>query len=81
MINEHLCHDGQMTKKKSVNVDANSVSPTKKPKQKRPKIISPSRQKYETLFEKYFIGKYLDRKLDEEKKIKEEETGITVIDA
>ena len=53
MINEHLCHEGAGNKKKTSNGDGSS--PSKKPKTKRPKIISPSRQKYETYFEKYFI--------------------------
>ena len=75
MINEHLCHDGvgtQTTKKKTLPGE-NGASPTKKPKQKRPKIISPSRQKYETLFERYFISKHLDKQLLNEKKTLAEE--------
>lgn len=43
------------------------ASPSKKPKQKRPKIISPSRQKYETVFESYFVNKYTEKKLHEQK--------------
>ena len=39
--------------------------PMKKPKQKRPKIISPSRQKYETNFESYYISKHLEKKIEE----------------
>lgn len=69
MINQSLCHDAESTKKKkplpgSENQDG---SPSKRPKQKRPKIISPSRQKYETVFESYFISKYTEKKLKEQK--------------
>ena len=66
MINAHLCHDGSVTKKKTVNVGDASGSPAKKPKMKRPKIISPQRQKYETHFERYFVGKHLEKKLKED---------------
>ena len=66
MINEHLCHDASSNKKKK-QVEGgpgdDGQSPIKKPKQKRPKIISPSRQKYETLFERYFVSKHLEKKL------------------
>jgi hypothetical protein len=81
MINEHLCHDGAQIQKKKVAVlgGAADGSPSKKPKQKRPKIISPSRQKYETNFEKYFINKHLDKKLNEERQQKLED-GLTVPD-
>lgn len=75
MINEHLCHDAvgaQTTKKKAAPGD-NGASPAKKPKQKRPKIISPSRQKYETLFERYFISKHVEKQLVDEKKTLAEE--------
>jgi hypothetical protein len=70
MINQSLCHDAESNKKKkplpgSENQDG--ASPSKKPKQKRPKIISPSRQKYETVFESYFISKYTEKKLKEQK--------------
>jgi hypothetical protein len=41
MINGNLCHEGAVVKKKSAN--AGEASPNKKPKAKRPKIISPSR--------------------------------------
>lgn len=53
MINEHLCHDPG-----SGHKPAGEQTPTKKPKAKRPKIISPSRQKYETHFERYFVQKH-----------------------
>lgn len=42
MINEHLCHDVNDSKKKSQD---DSQSPKKS---KRPKVISPKRQQYET---------------------------------
>ncbi len=71
MINESLCNDNSGGKKKAaaagnVSGDANG-SPMKKPKQKRPKIISPSRMKYETNFESYYISKHLEKKLEEQK--------------
>jgi hypothetical protein len=48
MINESLCNDNSGGKKKAPTAavnpdDAAGGSPMKKPKQKRPKIISPSR--------------------------------------
>lgn len=71
MINESLCNDNSGGKKKTtvnVNADGNpNGSPMKKPKQKRPKIISPSRQKYETNFESYYITKHLEKTLEEQK--------------
>jgi hypothetical protein len=73
MINESLCNDNSGGKKKAVaaggNVsgDGGNGSPMKKPKQKRPKIISPSRMKYETNFESYYISKHLEKKLEEQK--------------
>ena len=70
MINESLCKESSGGKKKpsGVNVSGDvSGSPTKKPKQKRPKIISPSRSKYETTFENYFKDKHVKSKLEEEK--------------
>ena len=74
MINESLCNDGSTGKKKGI-VSTSSAqpdgplngSPSKKPKQKRPKIISPSRAKYETNFESYFISKHLEKTLEEQK--------------
>jgi hypothetical protein len=69
MINESLCNDNSGGKKKVVsaaNVSGEgNGSPMKKPKQKRPKIISPSRQKYETNFESYYISKHLEKKIEE----------------
>lgn len=50
MINKHLCHDGSSpTKKLRIDTDdsGQEVSPSRE-KSKRPKIISPTRQKYET---------------------------------
>ena len=89
MINESLCGENSGGKKKAVagNVagEANG-SPMKKPKQKRPKIISPSRRGYETNFEAYFIEKHLKIKLEEEKEkevnsseSEEEHKGTTLI--
>lgn len=76
MINANLCHDANMHKKKKTTGDGPDGSPSKKAKTKRPKIISPSRQKYETNFERYFLGKHLDKKLEEERKQLEEEGAI-----
>ena len=70
MINESLCNDNSGGKKKAATANVSGEgtgSPTKKPKQKRPKIISPSRQKYETNFESYYISKHLEKKLEEQK--------------
>ncbi len=74
MINESLCNDGSSGKKKtgpSIPGQEGQLSPTKKPKQKRPKIISPQRQKYETNFEQYFVNKHLEKKLAEQKALEE----------
>ena len=38
----------------------NSPSPQKREKQKKPKVVSPRRQQFETKFEKYFIQKHVD---------------------
>jgi hypothetical protein len=44
MINKNLCHDGSSPSKKQRSPgDDDSGSPSKKDKQKRPKIISPRR--------------------------------------
>ena len=70
MINQSLCHDAESNKKKKPlpgSENQEGGSPSKKPKQKRPKIISPSRQKYETVFESYFLNKYTEKKLQEQK--------------
>lgn len=69
MINQSLCPDADPAKKKKVLPGGNQDggSPSKKPKQKRPKIISPSRSKYETQFESYFLTKYTEKTLQEQK--------------
>jgi hypothetical protein len=73
MINESLCNDGSNGKKKGGVISqaeggqGSGGSPMKKPKQKRPKIISPSRQKYETNFEAYYISKHLEMTLEQQK--------------
>jgi hypothetical protein len=65
MINKNLCHEGSPNKKRN---DQDEGSPNKKDKQKRPKIISPKRQKYETYFEKFMVHKYVEDKIDEKPK-------------
>lgn len=56
MINSSLCQEASSPNKrrqKNDNDDANGSR--KKSKAKRPKIISPRRQKFETQFEKFFV--------------------------
>lgn len=58
MINKGLCNDTQNTKKKNAmfNGEEDGMSPlSKKDKAKRPKLISPKRQKFETQFEKFMV--------------------------
>ncbi len=62
MINKNLCHDGQSpNKKKRHETEEDSLS--RLDKGKRPKIISPRRQKYETQFEKFMVVKHVDEKI------------------
>ncbi len=64
MINSSLCHEGSPSKKREKNNEDGDDS-RKKSKQKRPKIISPRRQKYETQFEKFFVQRHVEDKLQE----------------
>ncbi len=62
MINRNLCAEG--TPKKKSDEGKGGDSPiTKREKMKRPKIISPKRQKFETQFEKYMIQKHVEEKV------------------
>lgn len=62
MLNKNLCHDGAKSPKKKVTLDTDDII-IKEDAAKRPKIISPKRQKYETQFEKYMVHKYVEEKI------------------
>lgn len=64
MINRNLCNDGLSSPKKRADEDDEIIG-EKRGKSKRPKVVSPGRQKFETQFEKYMISKYVEDPLKE----------------
>ncbi len=62
MMNKNLCHDGESPQKKRKGTDEED---NRLDKGKRPKIISPRRQKFETQFERFMVHKYVEEELKE----------------
>jgi hypothetical protein len=62
MMNKNLCHDGESPTKKRKGTDEED---NRLDKGKRPKIISPRRQKFETQFERFMVHKYVEEELKE----------------